>query len=718
MSKNFSPISLIIPLAMGVMSYWLVIGPLPLNPSNLSWIRGLDPPTHYLGWAFFRNSPFSVPWGLNPSYGLDLSSSIVFSDSIPLLALLLKPFTTLLPQPFQYFGMWTLICFVLQALFGWALMSLISSNTLVRIFGSGIILFSPILFYRIGVHAALEAHFLLLAAIYLNLRPTNSYSFWSWLLLLLISLLTHFYIFVMVFGLWLTNTVAFLLCANKDENIQLIKRIWLTPAALFFTAWIVGYFSTEGSSLIGLPYGTGSMNLLAPFNAGGWSYLLKPIPAALQTYEGFAYFGLGALLSIGIALYLTVVRRLYKLSIRSNFIPLLVFAALSLIFALSNHVQIGKWSFTYPLPDIALNIGAALRQSSRIFWPILYLVELLAIYCIVRYLPIKKSVFALAICFVFQVIDTSAGWWPKHLEIKKDSALLDIFSQEIESLNDPFWAIAAKKYTKLIVVPAQDPPGMIPHDWIRFASFAERFGLGTNSVYLARISNHKIENFEKTFDQQSLIGEYDPSALYILKANKVVPVLMHLNTSSDLLASINQLFVLAPGWKKCADCQTVQLISEVSGAVPSISVDKPITFSNDGTGRIFLVGIGTSNITGEGWAYPESFGTWSEGNKAKLVLPLPKDQAKSLTLIGRALINERHPIQQITILIDGKPNQTVKLQQQDGNAITINLDPNVKTNRDYIEIEFQMPNAITPQAIGMGTDIRKLGFGLVSATFK
>lgn len=718
MSKNNRSLSLVIPLAMGMMSYWLVIGPLPLNPSNLSWIRGLDPPTHYLGWAFFRNSPFSLPWGLNPGYGLDLSSSIVFSDSIPLLALLLKPFTTLLPNPFQYFGIWTLVCFLLQALFGWMLVSLISDNTFIRIFGSGVILFSPILFYRIGVHAALEAHFLLLAAIYLNLRPTNPHSFWNWLVLLFISLLTHFYIFIMVFGLWATKTVAFLLNANKHEKIQYIKKLWLIPAVLFLSAWMAGYFSTEGGSLISLPYGTGSMNLLAPFNAAGWSYVLKPIPATLQTYEGFAYLGLGALLSMGMALYLTISRSLYRLRIPRHLIPLLVFAALSLIFALSNHVQIGRWSFSYDLPDFVLNIGATLRQSSRIFWPILYLIELLAIYCIVRYLPIKKSVFALGIFFVIQVMDTSAGWWPKHQEIKKDSALLSIFSQQIQTLNDPFWENAAKKYTKLIVVPAQDPPGGIPHDWLRFASFSEKFGLGTNSVYLARISSHKIENFEKTFDQQSLKGEYDPSALYILKANKVVPVLMHLNTSSDLLASINQLFVLAPGWKKCFDCPVVPETSEVSGVVPGINIHKPITFSNDGTGRIFLVGIGTSNITGEGWAYPESFGVWSEGNKAKLVLPLPKDQTKTLTLVGRALVNERHPKQQITLFVNGKPNQTVELQQQDGNVIKINLDPKVKTNRNYIEIEFQMPNAITPQAIGMGTDIRKLAFGLVSATFE
>jgi len=37
----------------------------------------------------------------------------VFFDSIPLLAFLFKPFTSLLPEPFQYFDLWLLACFIL-----------------------------------------------------------------------------------------------------------------------------------------------------------------------------------------------------------------------------------------------------------------------------------------------------------------------------------------------------------------------------------------------------------------------------------------------------------------------------------------------------------------------------------------------------------------------------------------------------------------------------
>ena len=78
-----------------------------------------DPATHFLGWHFFRNEPWHLPLGLNWAYGMEMSSSIVYTDSIPLLALIFKPFSNYLPTLFQYTGLWILICFALQGTFGW-----------------------------------------------------------------------------------------------------------------------------------------------------------------------------------------------------------------------------------------------------------------------------------------------------------------------------------------------------------------------------------------------------------------------------------------------------------------------------------------------------------------------------------------------------------------------------------------------------------------------
>ena len=96
-----------IPIVLGIVACLLVVGPNALNPTILDLAQGVDPFKDYVGWMFFRNSPWAFPIGLNPSYGLDFSNSIVFSDSIPLMAFAFKAIRFMLPETFQYLGIWT-----------------------------------------------------------------------------------------------------------------------------------------------------------------------------------------------------------------------------------------------------------------------------------------------------------------------------------------------------------------------------------------------------------------------------------------------------------------------------------------------------------------------------------------------------------------------------------------------------------------------------------
>ena len=104
-----SPWSILIPICLGICTCLMVVGLNALNPTVLDLAQGVDPFKDYVGWMFFRNSPWTFPIGLNPTYGLDFSSSIVFSDSIPLMAVVFKAIRFALPETFQYLGIWTLI---------------------------------------------------------------------------------------------------------------------------------------------------------------------------------------------------------------------------------------------------------------------------------------------------------------------------------------------------------------------------------------------------------------------------------------------------------------------------------------------------------------------------------------------------------------------------------------------------------------------------------
>ena len=113
MNRSRNLLELACATSIGIGIFFLVAGFSILNPLYIAWIADGDPMQQYLGWEFFRNSPWTVPLGLNSQFGIDLDSSIVYSDSIPLLAILFKSVANFLPRPFQYFGWWSLLCFML-----------------------------------------------------------------------------------------------------------------------------------------------------------------------------------------------------------------------------------------------------------------------------------------------------------------------------------------------------------------------------------------------------------------------------------------------------------------------------------------------------------------------------------------------------------------------------------------------------------------------------
>jgi hypothetical protein len=133
---------------------------------------------------------------------------VIFSDSNPLLALLFKPFNGWLPQTFQYFGLWLLACFVLQAWFAWKLLGLITDNPVLRLLGTGLLVFSPPMFLRTGGHLSLAGHFLILAALYLALHPALARRRRAWGVLLAATALVHAYLLVMVALLWVADLFA------------------------------------------------------------------------------------------------------------------------------------------------------------------------------------------------------------------------------------------------------------------------------------------------------------------------------------------------------------------------------------------------------------------------------------------------------------------------------------------------------------------------------
>ena len=100
-----------------------------LQFSKIDWLLGAgDISNGQNGWTFFKNDEWHFPLGKNPNYGLETSNSIIFSDSIPLLAFIFKIFKNFLSINFQYFSFWVFLCFFFKFYFSYLIFYITKNN--------------------------------------------------------------------------------------------------------------------------------------------------------------------------------------------------------------------------------------------------------------------------------------------------------------------------------------------------------------------------------------------------------------------------------------------------------------------------------------------------------------------------------------------------------------------------------------------------------------
>ena len=376
------------PALLGVAATWIVVGPAPLDVTNVAWLTGPDDVQHYVGWAFFRNSPWMWPLGGNPDFGLEAGSSIFYSDSIPLLAFPFKAVAATLPVPFQYFGLWFLLCLVLQAVFAWRLLGPVTPHGELRLLGTAFFVFAPPMLWRVGGpyggHHALVGHWLLLAGLALCLDPCPADLARTrrrpllWALLCFGTAWVHGYLLAMVLALWAADLARRLVEGGVARAARRRVAVAIGEAALVLCGtltalWQAGFFMIGAGRAAG-GFGAYRMNLWAPVNARGWSYLLP----TLGEHGGFNYYGLGALVLVLGAAAGALVAGPHALP-APRWWPLIAVCAAFTVFALSNRVGIGPWELVIPLPRSWERAAGILRVSGRMFWPVYYLLLWLAL---------------------------------------------------------------------------------------------------------------------------------------------------------------------------------------------------------------------------------------------------------------------------------------------------------------------------------------------------
>lgn len=529
--------------AASVLMAWAVIayafGLHILPPWNTGWMLsgmiGPDPVQYWLGWSFFRRAPWSWPPGLNPLWGLEVSSSIYYADAIPLLAFFFKAISPAI-EVSQYWGLWIYGCAALQAFMAWRIIGLATDDPLARLAGAALFVLQPTMLARMGGHFALSAHFLLLMGLWLCLTHGAKARWGAWAALLVATALIHAYLLPMVAGLWTADVLARWLDGAKRSGLfaEIIIIFAMVGAAL----WVGGMFMLGGGfggSWGG--YGQMQMDLLAPLDPAPWGAFLPDLPGPNHLEVGHSYAGLGALLLVllGVIAWVKNPTRSEK-----RFWPLILVLAAMALFAVSPNVSIAGVAYTIvELPQWILRYADALRASERFIWPLGYAALTASIFLLIRWIGGRLAGFVLAGLVVIQVLDMRPGFARLHHFFPPTAATVPL------RLSDPFWAEAARHYTRIRIIPSGNQAPW----WEEIAVYAATKGLETDAVYLARLDPKRVAALNAKLARQFAEEEFEPQTLYVLADEGALALAgaSH-QPGRDLIGGFNGLWVLAPGW--------------------------------------------------------------------------------------------------------------------------------------------------------------------------
>lgn len=464
-----------------------------LNPCNADWLLsgGLDISQHYAGWLFFRKEAWTFPPGCFTGLSWPNAMSIIYLDSIPLCAVFFKIFQPVLPEQFQYFGWYSLICFLLQGILGVKIARKYVKSEPAAFLMGALTVMTPAFLWRTFLHVALNSHYIILLAL-LGIFYYQEYfagqkwrQVWYWAMLGLLCCMVHMYFLPMCFVI----LCAFLYLDIRSENRA---GIWqgLVMTAFWAGALIPMYFM--GGFMPGMVVSDlgfqwkKTFNLNGFVNPQGWSRIFPNL--ALHTYgqsEGFAYLGIGVMVCILAAVFFSLMQwrtMSPKRNILVRYIKDPTLQACAAIFALSVAaaaspvVTLGSRAVTLPIPKKLEELWMIFRASGRLVWPAVYLLLFGSGVVLSRCQKRKVVVSVLTTGVILQFADISAEVWDRGRVAREPAAF-------VSELEDPGWDVIGRHplIANIVYINAS---GL--RSCASMAEFADRYDKTLGKFYYAR----------------------------------------------------------------------------------------------------------------------------------------------------------------------------------------------------------------------------------------
>ncbi len=469
-----------------------------LIPTNYEWMaRGTDSAQHYIGWAYFRHTPLiQYPIGLNPNFGMVPTNTIVFSDSIPLLAILFKLFNPILPEYFQYFGWWALLCFILQVYFAMKLLSTRIDNKYIIYIGSLFFLFtnSFILYLRIaGGQFALLSQWIVLAALYFAMD--KRFSLFRWGILIILASLIHAYLTGMVITIFFADFIN--RCYKKEIHLSSQwPKVMAVFVLLFAVMHAVGYFAALGTEmLVHVDYTSHIFGLIDP---NGSTHLSTIMPTAKNFVP--VYIGTGIII---LYIYLLISRSSWK-EFSTIPIALLIACFLMYVYSWGPNIGISHGTILFSLPDIPIyrKLVSFFRTTNRFAWPLMYMAIFIPLYILsTKKMSNRSIIIVLVTLLSLQFLDHMRDHKSSRRQLEAKRATVSSYVDIPEINNISFLTC---EYTT--------------HYDFAFNSYFAAHNVPNECIDRARLHTDRTKFNKDTYEN----GQYDKSAAYVLRSDELI----------------------------------------------------------------------------------------------------------------------------------------------------------------------------------------------------
>lgn len=364
-----------------------------------------DVSQHLSGWYAFVHEPWHLPLLNIYLLNYPIGTTISLTDSIPLFALFFKAIRVILPPEFNYFGIFIIVNYFVQAFAALTLSIALNRKNFIATIGFVLFAISaPPLSIFVGFEEALTFQGLIILAIsgyffiyYHNLKLIGMHYFYG--ILLCISLLIHPYLTAMIYpfyllGLWLLykqNALPKKYCIIYFISLHLIILL----------EFIIFGLGTGANSTFG--FGKQAMNLIQPFSGGRFTLVMARKNLYPDFTENVAYLGLGLMLAIIFALLMKG-KTLKKTFINHQ----ALFGVTFMLFIIAIYGRV--WFDSYHLFDLKAPefiLTDAFRINERFIWPAWYLLLAFAVYVLSKDWQKKSMMFFIPIFLAIQLMDVS-----------------------------------------------------------------------------------------------------------------------------------------------------------------------------------------------------------------------------------------------------------------------------------------------------------------------